>query len=143
MTTNRLPAEVNTTTKEAKWEFSNPEFDNLTLNYLPIQCFFSGGLNKYALIGSEENRLRFLSMSLQLCKEGPTLILLEKAFNMTQLDFNTRDQLFELIETDSDRNPKYCFALQIDEFDTATDQYSIQVIFLRKNIPDTTKPSYN
>ena len=51
--------------------------------------------------------------------------------------------MWEIIETDSDRDPKYCFALQIDEFDIDTDKYSIQVIFLRKNIPDTTKPSYN
>ena len=64
-------------------------------------------------------------------------------FNLTQLNFTTRDELWDLIETDSDRNPKYCFALQIDEFDIATDKYSIQVIFLRKNIPDTTKAAYN
>ena len=54
-----------------------------------------------------------------------TLTSLENAFKLTQLDFTTRDELWELIETDSDRDPKYCFALQIDKFDTETDNYDI------------------
>ena len=71
------------------------------------------------------------------------LCVLENAFKLTQLNFTTRSELWDLIATDSDRDPKYCFAIQIDEFNETTDQYDIQVMFLRKNIPDTTRPAYN
>jgi hypothetical protein len=37
--------------------------------------------------------------------------LIEDIFNLTQLNYTSRDELWDLIETDSDRDPKYCFAL--------------------------------
>ena len=52
MTTNRVPTGFDIQTKKLDWSFNNDEFDNLNVNYLPTQCFASGGLNKYALIGT-------------------------------------------------------------------------------------------
>ena len=54
MTTNRVPAGFNSQTKKLDWSFNNDEFNNLNVNYLHIQCYASGGLNKYALIGTQE-----------------------------------------------------------------------------------------
>ena len=70
MTTSRLPSNFSLETFKLDWKFTNEEFDNLTVNYLPMQCYAAGGLDKYALIGSKENRERFLAMSIQLCKYG-------------------------------------------------------------------------
>jgi hypothetical protein len=59
MTTNRFPANVNLENFKADWEFDNKEFNNRNVSYLPVQCYASGGLNRYALIGTEENRNKF------------------------------------------------------------------------------------
>ena len=68
MTTSRLPSNFSKEDFTLEWKFNNEEFDNLTVNYLPVQCYAAGGLNKYALIGSKENRDRFRAMTAQLCK---------------------------------------------------------------------------
>jgi hypothetical protein len=57
--------------------------------------------------------------------------------------FKDRDSLWEIIGLDKEREPKWCFALQIDKFDTVKDEYDIQLMFLRKNIPDTLFKPYN
>ena len=68
MTTNRIPTGVDFQNKKLTWDFTNDEFKNLTVNYLPLQCYAAGGLNKYALIGTQEYRDRFNKLTFQLCK---------------------------------------------------------------------------
>lgn len=68
MTTNRLPSNFSEEPFKVDWTFDNNEFNNRNVSFLPVSCYASGGLNKYALIGSEENRNKFLGMTLILRK---------------------------------------------------------------------------
>lgn len=63
------------------------------------------------------------------------------AFGFTAEHYAERDALWAKIGVESD--PKYCFGLQIDTFNSITDEYAFQIMFLRKNIPDTLRPAYD
>jgi hypothetical protein len=43
----------------------------------------------------------------------------------------------------NEKTDSFCFAVEIDTIDLATDTYSFHVSWLRNNIPDTNKPAYD
>jgi hypothetical protein len=109
-----------------------------------MQCLFQGGLNKYAIIGDNNTIGYFKTLQFVMGNNICVLIntFIEKA-NLTYSWFKDRDALWDIIGKDKERQPKWCFALQIDEFNTVDDSYDIQLMFLRKNIPDTLLKPYN
>lgn len=51
------------------------------------------------------------------------------------------DNVYERVRNDN--KDTFCFALEIKEFNITTDQYDIEVGWLRNNLPDTNRKPYD
>ncbi|TNV87329.1 hypothetical protein FGO68_gene5519 [Halteria grandinella] len=109
--------------------FSNTDIINFYQSSLPLICNRRSKY-VYALIGSKENidKIRNITQFFT-------------PYNITMEEYQDPTALYAKIK--SENIPSYCFGLQVDEFDTVNDKYSIQIRYLKSALPDTLKSPYD